>query len=76
MGIIGGEIVLRLQLTALVGNENRKMIHVRSLSFFPGGTLDARGQIFNPILTQNEQIGSMYKQSFHFHNGIGSALNL
>ena len=73
VGIVGGEIAPRLQLTALVGNENRKTIHVGSLCFFPGGTLDARGQILNPTLTQDEQIGGVYKLTFQSNGGIGSA---
>ena len=51
VGIVGGEIASRLQLTALVGNENQKTIHVGFLCFFSGRTLDAQGQILNLTLT-------------------------
>ena len=47
-----------------------------SLSFFLGGTLDAREQILNLTLTQDEQICGLYKLTFQSNGEIGSALNL
>ena len=76
VSIVSGEIALRLSLTALVGNENRKAIHMGSLCFFLGGTLNAQGQILYPTWTQDKQIGGVYKLIFQSNGGIGLALNL
>lgn len=67
----------------MVGNENRKLIYKRSLSFFPDGTINTRDQILNSTLSLErddnpliEEYNALYKLIFQSNGGIDSAFNL
>lgn len=83
MGVIGGEIAPRLQMTVIIGSENHRMIHDGPLSFFPAGTQNGREQIFDTtfIKLRNDKVtdkdfSNMYRFTFQSNGGIGSGLNL